>query len=120
MKPSQLKQELELILTSVQKPGRYTGGEFNQIVKDWGITAVKVALAFPEIYDLGMSNLGVMILYDLINKDPRFLAERVFVPWIDMEKELRDNNIPLFSLENKVPVEQFKLCYGFFGFVISQ
>ena len=109
MKPAELEQELEVILTSVQFPGRYTGGEFNQIVKDWDDATVKVALAFPEIYDLGMSNLGLTILYDLINKNPRFLAERVFLPWTDMESALRENNIPLYSLENKVPLDQFDI-----------
>jgi hypothetical protein len=68
MLPVQIQRELDKLLPSVRKPGRYTGGELNQIVKDWDKTDVHIALAFPDIYDLGMSNLGLMILYDIINK----------------------------------------------------
>jgi radical SAM family uncharacterized protein len=93
----------------VAKPGRYVGGEYNSIVKDWDATDFKVALAFPDIYDLGMSNLGIMILYEQINNQPDMLAERVFSPWLDMEAHMREGAIPLFSLETKHAVRKFDL-----------
>ena len=93
----------------MKSPGRYTGGEFNQILKAWEDTDLKVALLFPEIYDLGMSNLGLTILYDLINQSPHFLAERVFVPWTDMEGLMRSEKIPLYALESKRPVVDFDI-----------
>ncbi len=100
---------LERILPQVAKPGRYTGGEYNQIVKDWDGIDYRVALAFPDIYDLGMSNLGLMILYDIVNKHRNLLAERVFCPWTDMETIMRREGLPLFSLETKHPVRKFDL-----------
>ncbi len=107
MNPDQINESLNLILPNVQMPGRYTGGEFNQISKNWASIRLKVALAFPEIYDLAMSNLGLTILYDLINNVPHYAAERVFLPWVDMEQALRDHHIPLYSLENKQPLVNF-------------
>ncbi len=104
---AQITAKLDRILPSVKSPGRYTGGEFNQVRKDWDGIDVKLALLFPEIYDLGMSNLGMTILYELINQSPNFLAERVFVPWIDMEDLMRSEQIPLYSLESKKPVIDF-------------
>ena len=85
----EIEKALERILPRVAKPGRYYGGEYNQIVKDWDDIDFKVALAFPDIYDLGMSNLGLMILYDIVNKHKNLLAERVFSPWTDMEAVMR-------------------------------
>jgi radical SAM family uncharacterized protein len=102
-----IQSALDRILPRVQKPGRYTGGELNSIQKDWESVQVRLALAFPEIYDLGMSNLGLMILYDLVNQRPDMLAERVFSPWVDMEREMRLSCIPLFALESKRPVASF-------------
>lgn len=104
-----IESALERILPRVAKPGRYTGGEYNQIVKDWGEIDFKVALAFPDIYDLGMSNLGLMILYDIINKHKNLLAERVYCPWTDMEAMMREKRLPLFSLETKHAIRQFDL-----------
>ena len=92
---------LERNLIKVQKPGRYIGGEFNQITKEWDKTLIHVALAFPDIYDIGFPNLGISILYDIINKRVDSLAERVFSPWLDMEQLLQENKIPLFSLEKR-------------------
>lgn len=109
MTPEQIEIALERILPRVNKPGRYTGGEYNQIVKDWHEVEFKVALAFPDIYDLGMSNLGLMILYDIINKHRNLLAERVYCPWPDMEDVLRARQIPLFSLETKHALSDFDL-----------
>lgn len=109
MNSSQIKMKLESILPTVQVPGRYTGGEYNQVVKQWETLKLTVALAFPEIYDLGMSNLGLTILYDLINQLPEFAAERVFLPWSDMEQAMRQEGLPLFSLENKMPLGEFDI-----------
>lgn len=109
MQPKTIEQQIKRILLKVTKPGRYVGGEFNSIVKDWDSTDFKVALAFPDIYDLGMSNLGIMILYEQINKQPDMLAERVFSVWDDMEKLMRAEGIPLYSLENKRSLRDFDL-----------
>lgn len=107
--PSQIETTLERILPRVSKPGRYTGGEYNQVVKDWHTTDFKVCTAFPDIYDLGMSNLGLMIIYDLINQYENLLCERTYTPWVDMENIMRAKGIPLFSLETKHPVRDFDL-----------
>lgn len=104
-----LESVLERILPRVEKPGRYTGGEYNQVVKDWDEIDFKVALGFPDIYELGMSNLGLMILYDIINKHRNLLAERVYSPWLDMEAIMRDTNLPLFSLESKRTIREFDM-----------
>ncbi len=109
MTNQQLIEKLEIILPNVQAPGRYTGGEFNQIIKDWNSVEIRVALFFPEIYDLGMSNLGLMILYNLINSQPDYLAERAFIPWIDMEEAMRSAGLPLYSLESKHPLSSFDI-----------
>jgi radical SAM family uncharacterized protein len=100
---------LDRILPRVQKPGRYTGGEYNSIVKDWATIDVKVALAFPDVYDLGMSNLGLAILYDILNKEDDVLAERVYVPWPDMEAAMRQAELPLYSLETRHALRDFDL-----------
>jgi radical SAM family uncharacterized protein len=108
--PSELiEQALERLLLRVERPGRYVGGEFNSISKPWSSVSVHVALAFPDIYDIGMPNLGLAIFYDLINRRPDMLAERVFLPWVDMEALMRNNDIPLFSLETKHAVADFDL-----------
>jgi radical SAM family uncharacterized protein len=100
---------IDELLFQVSKPARYTGGEWNSIIKNWEITPIHVALAFPDIYEIGMSNLAIHILYDILNKNPDVLAERVFAPWVDMEQVLRSNNIPLFSLETKHPLNEFDI-----------
>ena len=107
--PEQIELALERILPRVNKPGRYTGGEYNQIIKDWAEVDYKVALAFPDIYDLGMSNLGLMIFYDIINKHRNLLAERTYNPWTDMEAMMRQQGLPLFSLETKHPIRDFDM-----------
>jgi len=107
--PEEIQKHLRYILPTVQKPGRYTGGELNQIVKNWEEMPTRVALVFPDIYDLGMSNLGLAILYDLINQRTDSLAERVFSPWLDMEQAMRDAGLPLFSLETKHPLTNFDI-----------
>ena len=107
--PEAIKSKLQTILLRVQKPGRYVGGELNQVVKDWSMISTKIALIFPDIYDIGMSNLGIAILYDLINQRPDALAERAFAPWVDMEAVLRKENLPLYSLETMHPLSQFDM-----------
>lgn len=100
---------LEEILQKVEKPGRYLGGEWNSVKKDPTRVAAKVALAFPDLYEVGMSYLGQKILYHILNSQPHILAERVFAPWLDFEQELRAKNIPLFSLENRIPLDHFDI-----------
>ena len=95
------------LLYQVTKPSRYTGGELNIIRKDWGKTLLKFALSYPDIYEIGMSNMAVGILYEQINARSDALAERVFAPWTDMAKVLRDNRLPLVSLESGHPLAEF-------------
>ncbi len=100
---------LERILPQVTRPARYTGREWNSIVKDWDQVGVKVALAYPDIYEVGLSNLGLMILYDILNREDDILAERVYAPWVDMEEAMRQAGIPLFSLESRRPLADFDI-----------
>lgn len=102
-------EQLELLWRQVQKPGRYIGGESNQIKKDPQSVKIKIALAFPEVYELGMSYLGQKILYSLLNQSPDILAERVYAPWPDFELQLRKHQLPLYSLENKIPLNSFEI-----------
>ncbi len=115
-----IRQKIERLLPKVTKPGRYLGTEWNSIHKDWELTPVRMAFAFPDVYEVGMSHLGTRILYHLLNSRTEFACERVFAPWIDMEREMRDQGIPLFSLESKKPIKdfdvlgftlQYELCY---------
>src|SRR5262245_16569498 len=115
-----IEDRLLNILPYVEKPARYIGGEFNQIRKDLRNVRVKFAFAFPDAYEIGMSHTGMRILYDLLNKRSDIAAERVFAPWTDMEQKLLQEKIPLYSLENKLPLRQFdiigfslmyELCY---------
>ena len=107
-------------LPFVRRPSRYIGGEINQIKKDLAKCDLTVALCFPDVYEIGMSNMGLAIIYDVLNGLSGVAAERVFVPWIDAEEILREKNIPLFSLESKVALASFdvigfsltnELCY---------
>jgi radical SAM family uncharacterized protein len=100
---------LDDILTRVAKPARYTGHEWNSVVKDWDGVEVKVALAYPDIYEVGMSNLGLMILYDILNGEEGVLGERVYAPWLDMEEAMRRAGIPLYSLESRRPLSDFDI-----------
>jgi radical SAM family uncharacterized protein len=105
----QIEKKLNSLLPFVQKPGRYVGGEYNQVKKDWDSVKTHVAPVFPDIYDLGLPNLGVMILYEELNKRADALCERAYLPWLDMEIAMRENGIPLYSLESKTPLAQFDL-----------
>ncbi len=107
--PEEIEKRLDRILLRVQKPGRYVGGEYNQTVKDWASVDMHVALVFPDIYDIGISNLGIQILYDLINARPDALVERAYAPWIDMEEQMRQSRIPLYSLESRHALADFDL-----------
>lgn len=107
--PLEVDNRLERILLKVQKPGRYIGGELNSVVKEWDRVKTRLALVFPDIYDIGLSNLGLQILYDLVNQRPDALAERAYAPWVDMEGLMRSNGIPLYSLESKHPLAAFDI-----------
>jgi len=98
---------IEELLARVTKPARYTGGEWNSVVKDWDSTPVRFVLCYPDVYDIGMSNLGLGILYDILNREPDVLCERAFAPWEDMEAELRREGVLLWSLENRRPLRDF-------------
>ncbi|MDY3974802.1 TIGR03960 family B12-binding radical SAM protein [uncultured Veillonella sp.] len=102
-------------LQHVEKPARYMGGEWNSVVKDHSEVDVTICLGFPDVYEVGMSHLGIKILYSIVNERPDFAAERVCAPWHDMEAEMRKRNIPLHSLETKTPVRDF----DFLGFTLQ-
>ena len=107
---------LHRILTRVQKPARYVGGEYNEIIKDKADVDVRVAFCFPDTYEIGMSNIGMRILYGVMNDMPRVWCERVFAPWGDMEQAMRENAIPLYALESKDPVRCFDLIAFTLGY----
>lgn len=109
------KELLEKILSRVEKPARYIGGELNSIKKEVDEDTIRFAFAFPDVYDVGMSHLGLHILYNLLNDDKDIFCERVFAPWIDMENEMRANDIALFGLESKDPINEF----DFVGFTLQ-
>lgn len=110
-----LKEKLEPLLLKVQKPIRYVGGEYNSIVKDKAAVKTRMALCFPDNYEIGMSHLGLKILYSLINAREDCWAERVYAPWPDMEALMRENQIPLYGLESLDPLTEF----DFIGFSLQ-
>ncbi len=110
-----LENQLETLLPLVQKPARYLGNEWNAVKKDHSSAAVRMAFAFPDIYEVGMSNLGLKILYEIINRHPQMLLERVFAPAADMEALMRRDGLPLFALESTRPVREF----DFLGFSLQ-
>jgi radical SAM family uncharacterized protein/radical SAM-linked protein len=105
--PNALEHPYASFVHLVQKPGRYLGGEFGESKKDWARVEARVCLAFPDVYDIGMSHLGFKILYKLLNDDPRTLAERAFAPWVDMEAQLVARGLPLVSCESARPLRDF-------------
>ncbi len=107
------------ILHKIIRPARYTGGEWNSVVKDWDAIRLKIALAYPDTYEIGMSNLALPILYDILNREADVLAERVFAPWVDMEAALRENKIPLFSLESQRPLKDFDIIGFSLGYELG-
>ncbi len=110
-----ISKKLERVLQRVQKPARYVGGEVNAVVKKKEEVDVRFAFCFPDVYEIGMSHLGMKILYGLFNAQPYVWCERVFAPWIDMEQEMRQEGIPLFALESGDPVRKF----DFIGFTLQ-
>jgi radical SAM family uncharacterized protein len=110
---------LDGILARVTKAVRYSGGEWNNITKDWDAVDVRMALAYPDLYEIGMSNLGLAIIYDVVNSQPDALAERVYAPWIDMEAEMRKAATPLFSLESKRPINEFDIIGFSLGYELT-
>lgn len=110
-----LQEKIEEIVLKVQKPSRYTGGEIGSVIKDKSKVDVRFAFCFPDVYDIGMSHLGMKILYSLKNARENFWCERVFAPWSDMEKLMRENDIPLYGLESFEPIKDF----DFIGFTLQ-
>lgn len=104
-----INKDVEKLLLKVQKPGKYVGGEQNAVIKNKEEVDVRFAFCFPDTYEVGMSHLGLKILYSQFNSFPYVWCERVFAPWIDMEKEMRNANVPLFALESGDPIEQFDI-----------
>lgn len=102
-----LKERIEPLLLKVQKPARYTGGELNSIMKNKSDIKTRIALCFPDNYEIGMSHLGLKILYSLINERKDCWAERVYAPWVDFENLMRENDIPLYALESLDPISDF-------------
>jgi radical SAM family uncharacterized protein/radical SAM-linked protein len=114
--PSRLESTLiSDILPFVSKPNRYVGNERNAVVKDWDASRVRFLLCYPDAYEVGMSHTGTQILYHIVNRDPRWLLERAYAPWPDMEERMREFGLPLFSLESKRPAADFDL----FGFTLQ-
>ena len=108
------------ILLNIEKPARYIGGEVNSVMKDKDQVDIRFAMCFPDVYEIGMSHLGIQILYDMFNRREDTWCERVYSPWLDLDKVMRKNNIPLFALESQDPVRdfdflgitvQFEMCY---------
>lgn len=103
------EEKLEQLLLSVQKPGRYTGGEQGSVIKNKNEVDVRFAFCFPDTYEIGMSHLGMKILYSLFNSRDDIWCERVFAPWVDFETVMRENDIPLFALESRDPLSDFDI-----------
>jgi len=114
-----IDQQLEMILNKVQKPARYTGGEYNQVIKNKRDVKVRVAFCFPDTYEIGMSNLGLKILYGVLNNIEDVWCERVFAPWTDMEAEMRKNAIPLYGLESYDAIRDFDIVAFSIGYELS-
>ncbi len=114
-----MTNKLQRILPTVQKPARYVGGEYNAVMKNKDDVEVRVAFCFPDVYELGMSNLGMRILYGVMNEMPGVWCERVFAPWGDMEDAMKANHIPLFALESRDPVKDFDMIAFSIGYEMS-
>lgn len=114
-----MDRRLERILPNVQKPARYTGGELNEIIKDKRGVKLRMAFCFPDVYEIGMSNLGMRILYGVINNEPDIWCERVFAPWGDMAEAMREQGIPLYALESGDPVSEFDVLGFSIGYEMA-
>lgn len=102
-----IKDKLDKILAKVTKPSRYTGGELGEIKKDFDAVDINFAIVFPDLYELGISNLGCRILYDVLNREDYIWAQRSYAPDVDMKEQMEENNIPLFAIESKKPLKDF-------------
>ena len=111
-----MTEKLQRILPTVQKPARYTGGEYNEIQKNLCDVRVRVAFCFPDTYEIGMSNVGMRILYGVMNEMEGVWCERVFAPWGDMEEAMRANNLPLWALESQNPIKDFDMIAFTIGY----
>ena len=114
-----MDKRLERILPRVQKPARYVGGEYNAILKDKAEVDTRIAFCFPDTYEIGMSNLGMRILYGVMNNIPGVWCERVFAPWGDMEAELRQAEMPLFALESGDPITDYDIVAFSVGYEMA-
>ena len=114
-----MDKKLERILPRVQKPARYVGGEYNAVIKDKGTVDTRIAFCFPDTYEIGMSNLGMRILYGVMNKMDGVWCERVFAPWGDMEEEMRKADMPLFALESGDPITNFDIVAFSVGYEMA-
>lgn len=114
-----MNEQLRRILPKVQKPARYVGGEYREIIKNPSEVSVRVAFCFPDTYEIGMSNLGMRILYDVMNRMPQVWCERVFAPWGDMEEQMRQTNLPLWALESGDAVRDFDVIAFSVGYEMS-
>ena len=108
------------ILLNIEKPARYIGGEVNSVMKDKSEVNIRFAMCFPDVYEIGMSHLGIQILYDMFNRREDVWCERVYSPWTDLDKVMREQHIPLFALESQDPIKtfdflgitiQYEMCY---------
>ena len=111
--------DLRSLLNKVTRPGRYTGGEWNAIVKDWDAARLRFALMYPDTYEIGMSNMALPILYEILNNRPGVLAERAFAPWPDMEAALRSSGRRLYSLESRHPLKDFDVLGFSLGYELT-
>ena len=114
-----MDKKLERILPRVQKPARYVGGEYNAVIKDKGTVDTRIAFCFPDTYEIGMSNLGMRILYGVMNQMDGVWCERVFAPWGDMEEEMREADMPLFALESGDPITNFDIVAFSVGYEMA-
>ena len=110
-----VRNDIEPFLLDVEKPGRYVGGEPNSVVKNRDEVNIRFAFCFPDVYEIGMSHLGMKILYGLYNAIPDVWCERVFAPWPDMEEKMRAHSVPLYGLESGDSLKEF----DFVGFTLQ-
>ena len=111
-----MREDIRSFLSRVEKPGRYTGGEPGSVYKDLGDTHLRVAFCFPDTYEIGMSNIGMRILYGVMNEMEGVWCERVFHPWGDMVQVMKDNDLPLWALESGDPVKDFDMIAFTIGY----
>ena len=114
-----MEHKLERILQKVLKPARYVGGEYNQTVKAKDEVDIRVAFCFPDMYEIGMSNLGMRIIYGILNGIDGVWCERVFTPWVDMEQHMRESGVPLYGLESGDPIGDFDIIAFSIGYELS-